>query len=189
MSRIGSPRDPNAASRADMIAARTSEEAARESGGHRRAAGWRERERWTRTVALRDEAAVDRGGRQHARRHELLVPRLLLAVAEHRHLLDFVRHPLLLQPQPQLLAVRAPGVVVPVERYSDGRLWLTKEAQPCLRVGPAVGQVGRRIRRREVLQSGPVERSSQHGVERAAAGGRGFLDLSPDAGTWPLQNM
>ncbi len=86
-------------------------------------------------VAFGDQPAVELQGRQQARRHQLLVPRLLGAVANHRHLANPVRNPLLLEPQPDLLAVGAPGMVIAVERHPHGIGGLTKQAQVGLGVG------------------------------------------------------
>ena len=68
-------------------------------------------------ITLGDQAAIQLEGGEHPGGHPLLEPRLLLPVTEHRHLADPVRNPLLLQPQPHLLAVGTPGVVIAVERH------------------------------------------------------------------------
>ena len=47
-------------------------------------------------VALGDDAIIELKGRQHSGRHDSLVPRLFLAIAEHRDLCDAVRDLLLL---------------------------------------------------------------------------------------------
>ena len=66
-------------------------------------------ERHKDVVAVRhDLSRVELYGGQHPGWADLLVPGLLLPVAEHRHLAHLVRNPLLLKPQPDLLTVRAP---------------------------------------------------------------------------------
>ena len=88
-------------------------------------------------IAFGDQMTVQLKGRQHPGGDDLLEPALLLAVAEHRHLADPVGDPLLLQPQPHLLAVGAPGVVIAVEGDAHLGFRPTKQAQAGLRIGGA----------------------------------------------------
>merc|ERR1719192_1432568 len=89
-----------------------------------------------------DLARVALDSRQHPRGTDLLVPGLLLPVAEHRHLAHLVRHLLLLQPEPDLLAVGTPSMVIPEQgqlltalRSSEGEDWpgCSSARTPCLR--------------------------------------------------------
>ena len=69
-------------------------------------------------IRLADHLAVDLGDRDAATRLQRPEPRRLVSVAVHVHLLDRVRHALLLEREPHLLAVRAPGRRVAVERHA-----------------------------------------------------------------------
>ena len=112
-------------------------------------------------VRFGDEFPIELDRRQHARRYLALVPGLLLPIAEHGDLGNAVGHTFLLlqnghtrvswcvvfvwvscvrahQPQPDLLAVRAPSVVVPEECDSYRRLWMSMKAEQRLRVGRTV---------------------------------------------------
>mmetsp|Transcript_34519 Transcript_34519/g.67218 ORF Transcript_34519/g.67218 Transcript_34519/m.67218 type:complete len:286 (+) Transcript_34519:580-1437(+) len=73
-------------------------------------------------VRLGDDPAVQLHGRQHAARDLLLVPALLLAVAKHGDLLDAVGDLHLLEPEPHLLAVGTPRVLVAVQHDANLRL-------------------------------------------------------------------
>ena len=93
-------------------------------------------------VAFGVEAAVKVDGGQHAGGHQAAVPGLLFAVAEHRDLADPVRDPLFLQPQPNLLAIGAPGVVIPEQGDAHGTFGLPEQAQQRLGVARTVHPVG-----------------------------------------------
>ena len=94
-------------------------------------------------ITFRDHAAIQLQGREHARGHQLLEPALLLAVAKHRDLADPVGDPLLLEPQPHLLAVGAPGVVIPIQGDPHLRFGAAKQPQGGLGIGGAVNGIVR----------------------------------------------
>ena len=80
-------------------------------------------------VRLGNQPSVELQGWQHPVRADPFVPVLFLAVAEHGHLPDPVRDPLLLQEHPNFLAVGTPGMVVSVQGNPDFTLWLAKQPQ------------------------------------------------------------
>ena len=86
-------------------------------------------------IAFGDQPAIEIKGRQHSARNTTQKPGLFAAVAAHRHLADAVRNPFELQPQPHLLAVRAPGVVIAVKGDANSAFLLAEQAKNRLGIG------------------------------------------------------
>ncbi len=118
-------------------------------------------------VAFGDQPAIELQGGQHAGGHPLPVPALLLAVAVHRYLADPVGDLPFLQPQPHLLAVGTPGVVVPIEGDPDVGLTAAKQAQLGLGIGRSANPIG--LRSSQGLELVPAEGGSK---------GEGFRHLA-----------
>ncbi len=122
-------------------------------------------ERLENQVAFRDQVTIKLEGGQHPGGNDLLKPALFLAVADHRDLANPIRDPLLLQPQPHFLAVRAPGMVIAVEGDAHLRLGPPEQAQPRLGIGgplhPLMLQLRLAERRELILQLLPTQGLSQ----------------------------
>ncbi len=112
-------------------------------------------------ITFGDHPAIQFEGGEHAGGDFALVPALLFAVAEHRDFFDAVGDLLFFEPEPDFLAVGAPGVVVPVEGDADVGFGAAKEAQTGLGIGGTVDGVGLPIR--EGFEIGPVEGGASHG--------------------------
>ena len=106
-------------------------------------------------VTFRDQTALQLQGRKHAGGHTLKEPGLLAAVAAHRDLANSVGNPLELQPEPYLLAVGAPGVVIPIKRDLHALGRLSEQPQRRLGVGRPLHPVG--FRCSEGLELGPAQ--------------------------------
>ena len=111
-------------------------------------------------VALGDQATIELQGREHAGGHQPPKPGFLLAVAKHGDLANPVGDPLLLQPQPHLLAIGAPGMVVAKQGDPHALLRLTKQTQTGLGAGGSVDQIG--WGRRQTFELVPAQLSVRH---------------------------
>jgi hypothetical protein len=68
-----------------------------------------------------------------------------LPIAEHGDLVDAVGDLMLFEPEPNLLAVGAPGVVVTIECHTDVLFLVAEQAQTGLRVRRPVDDVRRLV--------------------------------------------
>ena len=117
-------------------------------------------------VAFRDQHAIEFEGRQIAAGHQIEIPPFLLPVADHRHLAHPVGDPAFLQPEPDLLAIGAPGVVVAIQGHPNGGLRLTEEAKGGLGVGGSVHPVPwRKTKGDQLIPAGGLLQV-RHGVRR-----------------------
>ena len=107
-------------------------------------------------IALRDQATIEFQSRQHSRGNQCREPGLLRAIAAHGDLADPIGHPAQLKPEPHLLAVRAPGVVVPEQGHLHVCFGMPEQPQAGLGVGGAFHAFG--SSRCQSLQSSPGER-------------------------------
>ena len=89
--------------------------------------------------------AINGNSWQIPRGHYLFVPVLFGPITEHGDLLDPVWDLVLLEPEPHLLAVGAPGMVVTVESHSNILLGLSKESKARLSVGGAVREIDGKV--------------------------------------------